>query len=117
MNSLASGGNSEMLGFDSTISLAAGGAATGSALIGLYIGYQAYRGLRRHDEPSMRYLSIGMILLFGVTYVLALAGQGLVAFRLVPISNQGLIRVLVRSIQLIGLGFIAYSLHIATDSS
>lgn len=104
-----------MIGFDSTIGLAAGGAATGSAVIGLYIGYQAYRGLRRNDEPSMRYLSIGMILLFGVTYVFALAGQGLIAFRLIPISLQNMVRLVVRVIQLIGLGFIAYSLHIATN--
>lgn len=104
-----------MVGFDSAVGLAAGGAATGSAVIGLYIGYQAYRGLRRHDESSMRYLSVGMILLFGVTYVFALAGQGLLAFRVVPISMQNVVRLLVRVIQLVGLGFIAYSLHIATN--
>lgn len=104
-----------MIGFGSPIGLVAGVAATGSAVIGLYIGYQAYRGLRRNDEPSMRYLSIGMILLFGVTYVFALGGQGLIAFRVLPISLQNLIRLVVRVIQLVGLGFIAYSLHIATD--
>lgn len=102
-----------MVGFDSAVGLLAGGAATGSATIGLYIGYQAYRGLRRNDDPSMRYLSTGMVLLFGVTYVLALAGQGLVAFRVVPISLQNVVRLVVRVVQLVGLGFIAYSLHVA----
>jgi len=104
-----------MVGIDSLIGLAAGAAATGSAIIGLYIGYQAYRGLRRNDEPSMRYLSIGMIILFGVTYVLALVGQGLITFRVVPISLQKVIRLVVRILQLVGLGFIAYSLYIATN--
>jgi hypothetical protein len=67
-------------------------AATGSALIGLYIGAQAYRGLRRHDEPAMRYLSAGTILLFGVTYALVVAGQGLVALGLVTVGFQELHR-------------------------
>ncbi|MFC6941347.1 hypothetical protein ACFQE8_15475 [Salinirubellus sp. GCM10025818] len=98
----------------SVLGLLAGGAATGSAVIGLYIGYHAYRGLRRHDEPSMRYLSIGMILLFGVTYVLALAGQGLIAFRVVPIDLQNTVRLVVRAVQLAGLVCIAYSLRVAT---
>lgn len=102
-----------MVGIGSLVGLAAGGAATGSAAIGLYIGYQAHRGLRRNDDPSMRYLSMGMILLFGVTYVLALVGQGLVAFRVVPISLQTVIRLVVRVVQLAGLSVIAYSLHVA----
>ncbi|MGB9954979.1 DUF7521 family protein (plasmid) [Haloferax prahovense] len=101
-------------GFGTPLGLLAGGAATFSALVGLYIGYQAYRGLRRNDERSMRWLSVGMILLFGVTYTLAVAGQGLVAFRLVPIHFQGVFRLLVRLTQLAGLGCIAYSLRIAT---
>jgi hypothetical protein len=99
---------------ESVLGLLAGGAATGSAVVGLYIGYHAYRGLRRHDEPSMRYLSAGMVLLFGVTYVLALAGQGLIAFRVVPIDLQNAVRLVVRTVQLAGLVCIAYSLRIAT---
>ncbi len=100
--------------FGSPIGLLAGVAATGSAGIGLYIGYQAYRGLRRNSDRSMRWLSIGMILLFGLTYVLAVAGQGLIAFRIVPIQLQNVFRLLVRVTQLVGLSCIAYSLHIAT---
>jgi hypothetical protein len=98
----------------SPLGLAAGAAATGSAVVGLYIGYHALRGLRRNDDPSMRYLSVGMILLFGVAYVLALAGQGLVAFRVVPIHLQNAVRLAVRLVQLAGLLLIAYSLRIAT---
>lgn len=103
-----------MIGFTSAVGLAAGAAATGSAVIGLYIGGHAYRGLRRNDDPSMRYLSIGMILLFGVTYVAALVGQGLITFRIVPVRYQNVFRLVVRILQLTGLVTIAYSLRVAT---
>jgi hypothetical protein len=93
--------------------LLAGLAATASAVIGLYIGYHAFRSLRRNDDPSMRYLSVGMILLFGVTYVLALLGQGLLTLRVIPIQLQGSVRFVVRLIQLVGLVFILQSLRIA----
>jgi hypothetical protein len=99
-----------MLGTQSLVGLFAGGAATGSAVVGLYIGYQAYRGLRRNDEPAMRYLSLGMILLFGVTYLLAIVGQGMIAFHVVSLSFQSVFRLLVRLLQLAGLSLIAYSL-------
>jgi hypothetical protein len=95
------------------VDLLAGAAATGSALVGLYIGYQAYRGLRRNDEPAMRYLAAGMILLFGVTYLLAVVGQGLIAFHVVTLGFQDVFRLLVRVLQLAGLTLIAYSLHLA----
>jgi len=95
------------------VDVLAGAAATGSAVVGLYIGYQAYRGLRRNDEPAMRYLATGMILLFGVTYSVAVVSQGLIAFRIVSISLQNVFRLLVRLLQLVGLSLIAYSLHLA----
>ncbi|MFD1600343.1 DUF7521 family protein [Halobellus rarus] len=103
-----------LVGLGSPIGLLAGLAATASALIGLYIGYQAYRGLRRNGERSMRWLSIGMILLFGLTYTLAVTGQGLLAFRIIPIDLQNAVRLVVRMTQLAGLVCIAYSLQIAT---
>ena len=95
------------------VDLLAGAAATGSAVVGLYIGYQAYRGLRRNDEPAMRYLAAGMIVLFGVTYLLAVVGQGLIAFHVVTLAFQDVFRLLVRVLQLAGLVLIAYSLHLA----
>jgi hypothetical protein len=104
-----------VVGIGSPVGLLAGVAATASAAIGLYIGYQAYRGLRRNDERSLRWLSVGMILLFGLTYTLAVAGQGLFAFRLLPIHLQNVVRLLVRVTQLAGLACIAYSLRIATN--
>jgi multisubunit Na+/H+ antiporter MnhB subunit len=99
--------------FGSPIGLLAGLATTASAVIGLYIGYQAYRGLRRNDDRSMRWLSVGMILLFGLTYTLAVVGQGLFTFRLVSIHHQNVVRLFVRLTQLVGLACIAYSLQIA----
>lgn len=104
-----------VLELGSSIGVLAGIAATASAAIGLYIGYQAYRGLRRNDERSMRWLSVGMILLFGLTYTLAIAGQGLVAFRIIPVHLQDVVRLLVRVTQLTGLACIAHSLRIATN--
>jgi len=104
-------------GLGSPLALLAGAAATLSALVGLYIGYQAYRGLRRNEERSMRWLSVGMILIFGVTYSLAVAGQGLLAFRVLPIRFQAAVRLVVRLVQLGGLACIAYSLRIATGRS
>ncbi|AXG06014.1 hypothetical protein DU500_05900 [Haloplanus rubicundus] len=98
------------------VDLLAGVAATGSALVGLYIGYQAYRGLRRNDEPAMRYLAAGMIVLFGVTYLLAVVGQGLIAFHVVTLGFQDVFRLLVRILQLVGLSLIAYSLHLAAGN-
>lgn len=103
------------LGNESLAGLVAGVAATGSALVGLYIGYQAYRGLRRNDEPAMRYLSAGMVLLFGVTYLLAVVGQGMIAFHVVSLSFQSVFRLVVRVLQLAGLSLIAYSLHVASN--
>jgi hypothetical protein len=102
-----------VIALGAAVDLLAGAAATGSALVGLYIGYQAYRGLRRNDEPAMRYLAAGMVLLFGVTYLLAVVGQGLIAFHVVTLGFQDVFRLLVRVLQLAGLLLIAYSLHLA----
>jgi hypothetical protein len=99
------------------VDLLAGAAAAGSAVVGLYIGYQAYRGLRRNDEPAMRYLSAGMVILFGVTYFLAVVGQGLIAYHVVSLSFQSVFRLLVRVLQLVGLSLIGYSLHVAAGGS
>ena len=105
-----------MVALGAAVDALAGAAAAGSALVGLYIGYQAYRGLRRNDEPAMRYLAAGMIILFGVTYLLAVVGQGLIAFHVVTLAFQDVFRLLVRVLQLLGLGLIAYSLHLAAGS-
>lgn len=83
-----------------------------TAVVGLYIGYQAYRGLRRHDSQPMRYLSAGLILLFGVTYAVAFTGNALFRLGTVPLLYQGYYRIVVRLVQLSGVGCIAYSLYL-----
>lgn len=86
--------------------------ATSIAVVGLYIAYLAYRGLRRHDSRPMLYLSVGMILLFGVTYATASVGTVLLRLRVLPLPYQDWFRLVVRFLQLSGLILIAYSLHI-----
>ncbi|MFB6184788.1 MAG: hypothetical protein ABEI96_09565 [Haloarculaceae archaeon] len=105
-----------MVATASLTGLLAGAAATASAVVGLYVGYQAYRGLRRNDEPAMRYLSVGMIVLFGLTYVVAVVGQGLLSVGYMSITSQNAFRLLVRVLQLVGLSLIAYSLHVAAGN-
>lgn len=90
-------------------------AAGATALVGLYIGYQAYRGLRRHDSPPMRYLSIGMVLLFGVAYLVAFAGTTVLRIGRLPLLYQDYFRLVVRLLQLSGLLSIAYSLYLTRN--
>lgn len=96
-----------------TVELATVTTAGLTALVGLYIGYQAYRGLRRHDSEPMRFLSVGLILLFGVTYVAAFAGNTLLRIGPLPLVYQDYFRLIVRLIQLAGVGCIAYSLYLS----
>lgn len=86
--------------------------AAGSALLGLFIGYLAYRGLRRNRSRQMLYLSVGMVLLFGVAYGVSLVGTLLIQFRVVPLPAQDPFRLGVRVVQFAGLACIAYSLYL-----
>lgn len=86
--------------------------AAGSALVGLFIGSLAYRGLRRHDSRQMLYLSVGMILLFGVAYGVSIVGTLLLQFRVLPLPAQDPFRLSVRLVQFAGLVCIAYSLSL-----
>lgn len=85
--------------------------ATASVALGLFIGYQAYRGLRRNDSRQMLFLSVGMILLFGVAYGLAFVTSVFLQFRLLPLVYQDALRVGVRMAQFAGLACIAYSMY------
>lgn len=96
----------------SSVELAVVALATASAAVGLFIASLAYRGLRRHDSASMRYLSVGMIVLFGLTYGTAAAGTLLIRLRVLPLPAQDPFRLLVRFLQFVGLLLIAYSLYI-----
>ena len=85
--------------------------AVGSVVLGLFIGYKAYLGLRRNQSTQMLYLSLGMVMLFGVAYALAFAVSILLHFRVLPLLYQDLLRVAVRVFQFVGLVFIAYSMY------
>lgn len=89
--------------------------ATASAIVGLFIGYQAYRGLRRNRSRQMLFLSIGLILLFGVAYAVSFIGTLLFQFRILPLPTQDLFRAAIRVIQFVALVCIAYSLYIRPD--
>lgn len=84
--------------------------ALGSSLVGLYIGWQAYRGLRRYESRQMFYLSVGMILVFGVAYATGFVGTVLLHLEILPLPTQDYFRLVIRLLQFGGLVAIAYSL-------
>ena len=85
--------------------------ATASVALGLFISYQAYRGLRRNESRQMLYLSVGMILLFGVAYGLAFLTSVFLHYRVLPLVYQDALRIAVRLAQFAGLACIAYSMY------
>jgi len=64
----------------------------------------------------MWFLSVGLALVFGVTYVVALVGQGLITVRVLPLVFRDLFRLGVWLLQPVGLLSIAYSMHLAAAS-
>lgn len=87
------------------------GFAFGSTVVGSYIGYQAYRGFRRHQSRSMQYLSIGLFLLTAVAFGTAFVGSVLLREGVIPFRFQQPLTLLTRILQFLGVAFIAYSLH------
>jgi len=94
------------------LTLATLGLTLAAISVALYIAYQAYRGLRRHDSKPMQYLSVGILLLFGVTYTVSFAGTVSFRYSLLDLSYQPAFRFLVRLLQVAGLGAVAYSLYL-----
>lgn len=84
--------------------------AGASALVGLFIAFLALRALRRHRSKQMLMLSVGMILLFGAAYLVALVGTVLIQFRVLTLPQQDYVRLAVRILQFTGIVAIAYSL-------
>jgi hypothetical protein len=84
--------------------------AGASALVGLFIAFLALRGLRRHQTRQMLFLSVGMVLLFGAAYLVALFGTVLVHARVLALPQQDYVRLTVRVLQFVGLVAIAASL-------
>jgi len=85
--------------------------AAGSTALGLVIGYQAYRGYRRHESTSMQYLSVGLILLTAVTFGAAFVGTLLLRQGIIPVRFERPFTLVVRMLQFVGLAFITYSLY------
>lgn len=85
--------------------------SAGSTLLGLFIGYHAYRGFRRNDSRPMQYLSIGLLLLTAVTYTISFGTTALIWAGVAPAWLRQPVLVLARFTQFAGLAFIALSLH------
>lgn len=76
-----------------------------SALLGIFIAYQAYRGYQRNGSRPMFVLSIGFVLALGVPFVL------LLAFLAIPFLGQAVTTVLTGLSQVVGLFAILYALR------
>lgn len=83
----------------------------GIVVVGLFIGYQAYRGFRRHESRAMRLLSVGLILLTAVAPTIAFASFLGIEYGYVPADLGGPIAIGYRIFQFVGLCLIAYSLY------
>lgn len=85
--------------------------ALGSTVVGGYVGYQAYRGYRRHDSTPMRALSLGLVLLTAVAFSVAFVGSILLRQGYIGLQYQQPLTLCTRTFQFFGVLLIAYSLH------
>lgn len=85
--------------------------AAASTALGLYVGYQGYRGFRRNDSVPMKFLSMGLILLTAVTYGLSFGGSLAFQYDVAPDLLRPAWQVAVRGSQLAGLACIVYALY------
>ncbi|WP_435157981.1 DUF7521 family protein [Haladaptatus sp. DFWS20] len=85
--------------------------AFGSTLIGGYVGYQAYRGYRRHDSRTMQALSMGLFFLTAVAFSFAFVGSLLLRQGYLSLQYQQPLTLITRLFQFLGVLLIAYSLH------
>lgn len=85
--------------------------ALGSTLVGSYVGYQAYRGYRRHDSRAMRALSAGLFFLTAVAFGIAFVGSVLLREGYIGLQYQQLLTLVTRLFQFLGVVLIAFSLH------
>lgn len=80
--------------------------AISTAILGLYISYQAYRGYQRNRSRPMLFLAVGIVLL---TFVPSLAGTVAANLDLAPDASL----VLSSASQLVGLLAILYGIKYA----
>ena len=83
----------------------------GIVAVGLFIGYHAYRGFRRHESRPMRFLSIGLSFLTALGPSLAFTIFLGISFDVIPESYGGPLSVTYRTFQLVGFLLIASSLY------
>ncbi len=76
-----------------------------SALIGLFIAYQAYRGYRRNDSRPMLVIAVGFCFALAVPFLLV------VLYILLPFLPEALVAVLGQASQVSGLLAILYALR------
>lgn len=95
----------------STVEMAMLVLAIGNVILGLVIGYQAYRGFRRHKSGPMRTLSIGLILLTAIAYTFAFLAWLGVRTGVIPDAFGDPLWLIYRLLQFSGLAFITYSLY------
>lgn len=76
-----------------------------SALIGLFIAYQAYRGYRRNESRPMLFISIGFVLSLAVPFLL------LVVYLAIPALPESLVSLTTQTSQVVGLVAILYALR------
>ncbi|WP_226480796.1 DUF7521 family protein [Natrinema amylolyticum] len=76
-----------------------------SALIGLFIAYQAYRGYRRNDSRPMLVIAVGFLFALAVPFLLV------VLYVLVPFLSETFVAVLSQLSQISGLLAILYALR------
>ena len=100
-----------MVGIDAALDVSILLLALGSTVVGSYVGYQAYRGYRRHDSRTMQALAAGLFCLTGVAFVIAFVGSVLLRQGVLPLSFQQPLTLVTRIFQFLGVVLIAYSLH------
>jgi len=83
----------------------------GSVVLGLVVGYQAYRGFRRNSSRPMQFLSLGLVLLTAIPFTLTFVVTLLIRFDpSLAVFRQGTF-LLAQVFQFAGLAFITYSLY------
>jgi hypothetical protein len=93
------------------VSMAVLAVSLGSVVLGLVVGYQAYRGFRRNDSRSMRLLSAGLILLTAVPFPLTFLTTLLIRLDASLAGFRQPAFLLAQTLQFAGLAFITYSLY------
>jgi Sec-independent protein secretion pathway component TatC len=79
--------------------------------VGLFVGYQASPGCRRHESRPMRFLSIGLSFLTALGPSLAFTTSLGITFDVIPESYGGPLSVTYRIFQLVGFLLIPSSLY------